>query len=140
MNKIDISKFTTFHNSAGGVVINPNGQIAVVQMDSRDWSFPKGHVDKGETTIQAAKREIYEETGIKYLKLIKEYPTYQRPDGSNPKELKTINLFLFSTKETELKPQESDIVQAIWVEKDKVIETLSHQGDKDFFNSIKNEI
>jgi len=28
------------------------------------WDFPKGHVEKGETDLQAAQREIMEETGI----------------------------------------------------------------------------
>ncbi len=28
------------------------------------WGFPKGHIEKGETEIQAAKREMKEETGI----------------------------------------------------------------------------
>ena len=32
------------------------------------WGFAKGHVEEGETEIQTAKREIFEETGIKDLK------------------------------------------------------------------------
>lgn len=28
------------------------------------WDLPKGHIDPGETKIQAAYRELYEETGI----------------------------------------------------------------------------
>ncbi|MCL1972863.1 MAG: NUDIX domain-containing protein [Endomicrobia bacterium] len=34
------------------------------------WGFPKGHIEKGETGIEAAKREIFEETGIKNIKFI----------------------------------------------------------------------
>jgi len=137
---MDKSKFTKFVNSAGGIIINPNGQIVVVQMGSFDWSFPKGSIEQDETKIQAAKREIYEETGIKNLKLIKEFPSYQRPNGTNPQELKTIYMFLFSSTQTELKPLEPDTIKAVWVEKDKVIDSLSHQGDKDFFNRIKNNL
>jgi len=34
------------------------------------WSFPKGHVEEGENLIQAATRELKEETGIENFKLI----------------------------------------------------------------------
>jgi 8-oxo-dGTP pyrophosphatase MutT (NUDIX family) len=33
------------------------------------WGFPKGHVEKGETDLQAAYREVEEETGISKTKL-----------------------------------------------------------------------
>ena len=34
------------------------------------WGFAKGHVEVGETEIETAKREIFEETGIQDLKFI----------------------------------------------------------------------
>lgn len=34
------------------------------------WGFAKGHVEVGETEEQTARREIFEETGIKDLKII----------------------------------------------------------------------
>ena len=34
------------------------------------WDFPKGHVDKGETEIGTATRELEEETGIKNIILL----------------------------------------------------------------------
>ena len=34
------------------------------------WGFAKGHVEEGETEEQTAKREIFEETGLKDLKFI----------------------------------------------------------------------
>jgi len=33
--------------------------------DSGKWTFPGGHLENGETPHQAAKRELFEETGIK---------------------------------------------------------------------------
>ncbi len=34
------------------------------------WDFPKGHIEEGETRLDAAKREVKEETGIKDLRIL----------------------------------------------------------------------
>ena len=36
----------------------------------RHWDYPKGHVDPGETDLEAAKRELQEETGITEVNLV----------------------------------------------------------------------
>ena len=64
--------------SAGGVVINKNGDILIVNQHGDSWSLPKGHVEMGEDILEAAEREIYEESGIKHLSLLKELGHYQR--------------------------------------------------------------
>lgn len=43
------------------LILNRVGEKGVV---SNDWCIPGGHVDPGETFLQAAKRELFEETGI----------------------------------------------------------------------------
>jgi ADP-ribose pyrophosphatase YjhB (NUDIX family) len=57
--------------SAGGLVLDRRAQEAsgalIGRLDRRGrvlWSLPKGHVEPGETTEQAAAREVAEETGI----------------------------------------------------------------------------
>lgn len=95
--------------SAGGVVVNTKGQVAVISQKGTSWSLPKGHVDPGEELIDAAKREVYEETGIKELKLIKPLGVYTRYKGdstnfSSKKEYKIIHMFLFKTTEEHIKP------------------------------------
>ncbi|MBI4120361.1 MAG: NUDIX domain-containing protein [Parcubacteria group bacterium] len=47
--------------SAGGVVVNNDGQILVVSQKGTSWSLPKGHIDEREDVLTAAKREIHEE-------------------------------------------------------------------------------
>ncbi|MCI0526904.1 MAG: NUDIX domain-containing protein, partial [Nitrospira sp.] len=86
--------------SAGGIVVNKKGQILVVNQRGNSWSLPKGHIDDGEDPLAAAKREIYEESGIGKLSLIKELGSYQRhkiglKGGDDLSELKTIHMFLF---------------------------------------------
>ena len=49
----------------GVILISPNGDFLVVQgRQSKKWSFPKGHGKPGEKPLEAAKRELKEETGI----------------------------------------------------------------------------
>ena len=85
---------------AGGIVINNNKDVAIVNQNHDSWSLPKGHIDKGELILDAARREIYEETGIKDVRLIKSLGNYGRYriglNGKDDKsEFKTIHIFLF---------------------------------------------
>ena len=88
--------------SAGGVVLSPNNQVLVVQQLNDTWSLPKGGIDPGEDELTAAKREIYEESGISDLTYVKDLGSFGRspvgPDGKEMSEIyKTITLFLFTT-------------------------------------------
>jgi len=126
--------------SAGGVVLNDDGLILIVNQKRRSWSLPKGHLEKGESSLEAAKREIYEESGIKELTLIKELGNYERYRIFNESELKTITLFLFKTSEIELNPIDPENPEARWVEKEQIAELLTHPKDKEFFLKIINQI
>lgn len=130
--------------TSGGVVINKEGQVLVVSQNGNSWSLPKGHIDPGEDKLQAATREIYEESGIKDLKLVKEFPSYERyriglDGGEDKSETKTIYMFLFKTNDEKLKPIDPQNPEARWVEKEKVVDLLTHKKDKEFFLSIINE-
>ena len=56
------------------------------------WQMPQGGIDKGESPLEAARRELYEETSITSIELIAEAPDwvfYDLPDellGSALKE------------------------------------------------------
>lgn len=131
--------------SAGGVVVNPKGEVLVVSQHGTSWSLPKGHIEIDEDAVTAAKRETYEESGIKDLELIRELGTYERfkiakNGGDDVSELKTITFFLFKTKEMELMPIDPENPSAQWVAKNKVSALLTHQKDKDFFSQIADKI
>jgi len=131
--------------SAGGVVLNKDGLVLVVNQNGNSWSLPKGHIDPGEEKLEAAIREIYEESGIKNLDLIKELESYERyrigmDGGEDRSETKTIYMFLFTTEEEKLEPLDPGNPEARWVEKEKVAELLTHKKDKEFFLNIINDI
>ena len=88
----------------GGVVVNTNGDILVVSQHGTSWSLPKGHVEPGEDFLITAKREIYEESGVVDLEYIDDFGSYERLGGKNLDQLKHITIFLFKTKQFDLKP------------------------------------
>lgn len=124
--------------SAGGVVLNSQGLILIVNQHGTSWSLPKGHIEKGEDKITAAKREIYEESGITKLYLVRELGSYQRykigMDGrEDESELKTIYMFLFTTNQDGLSPIDPENPEAIWLDKSEVSKLLTHPKDAEFF-------
>lgn len=93
-----------------------DGQILMVQRAARlseggKWGVVGGYVDRDETVVQAAAREVYEETGweVKELKLL---TVIDRPD--RPKEDRQNISFVFfceAVKQTGQPDDESDDVQ-----------------------------
>ena len=131
--------------SAGGVVVNAEGNILLVSQYGTSWSLPKGHLEEGETPLEAARREIREESGVSRLEFVRPLGSYTRhrlsADGAeDDSELKTIHLFLFRTDATELAPLDADNPEARWVERAGVAGLLTHAKDREFFASILNII
>ncbi len=60
--------------AAGGVVTDADGSMLLIRRNGR-WDLPKGKVEPGETLLQAALREVEEETGIKVLPTDHPLPT-----------------------------------------------------------------
>ncbi len=130
--------------SAGGIVIN-NGKILLVLQKFDIWSFPKGHVEEKEEILDAAIREIYEESGVNELNLVEKLGVVQRfkigkDGGEDKEELKEIHLFLFTTKQTHLAPIDPDNPEARLINRSDVKQFLDHPKDISFFESIENKL
>lgn len=131
--------------TAGGIVVNSNGDVMVVSQNGNSWSLPKGHIDPGEDALAAAKREIYEESGVKSLMLIKELGTYQRykiaqDGGDDHSELKNITMYHFTTDEMALNPIDPNNPEARWVAPEQVADLLTHRADKEFVRKNLNKL
>ncbi len=54
-------------------IINPKNEILLIRSSEhnpKDWQFPQGGIEKGESLAQAARREVLEEVGLKNIKLL----------------------------------------------------------------------
>ena len=126
---------------AGGVVLNARGEVLITNRSNTSWSLPKGHIDDGENAREAAEREIFEETGVRELVFVRDLGSYDRyrtslDGGDDMSELKTITMFLFTTSQMELKPVDDMHPEAVWMPREKVVELLTHQKDRDFFQKV----
>jgi len=131
---------------AGGIIVNPERKVAIVNQFGNSWSLPKGHIERGESTLDAAFREIEEETGIPKhsLQFIRPLGSYIRSrisrDGKSvvrnaPREL---HMFLFETWCTSpMRPADPDNPVALWVTPEEASELLTHPKDKEFFVAMR---
>ena len=119
--------------SCGAVVFrtkNERLQILLIRhVNGGHWAFPKGHVEKGETEEQTAKREILEETGLTVIldNRYRQVVTY------SPKKdvVKDVVYFVaHAPSEVKAVAQESEISQVRWVDADKAVEYVSFDNDK----------
>lgn len=136
-------------DTAGGVVMRPDGKIVLVWQNGNSWSLPKGGIDEDESTLEAARREIEEETGLGAadLQYIKELGSLVRysidksgvgEDTSRPPSTRTF--YLFTTEKTELHPQDAEVTEARFVTIDEALTLLTHPKDRDFLESIRDNI
>ena len=124
----------------GVALLNNNNQIFVAKrIDNPNdfWQMPQGGIDKNEKPLDAAFRELREETNIKNVELIKEVnseTTYHLPDrllgiiwrgkykGQTQKWF--IMRFLGDEKEINLKTKNPEFLEWKWIDIDKITEKV----------------
>ena len=128
--------------SAGGVVVRDTqggtgGEVVVIVPTrraadgSRVLALPKGHVDPGETTIQAAVREVREETGIVAEPVcpLGESRYWYRREGRTIG--KTVAFFLFDYRGGDTADHDDEVEEVRWIGLQQAQSELSHQAERD---------
>ena len=115
-------------DSAGAIVFRGD-TVLMIRVGSR-WSFPKGHVEPGETAKQAAVRETREETGIS-AELLTDVPI--TVPSAKPEDRRRVWFFPARYFEGKVKPQLDEISEAIWVKVQDAAEKITFAPDREAF-------
>lgn len=132
----------TFEKSCGAIVFRKfhgNTEVLLIKhLNGGHWSFPKGHVEIGETEPETAIREIKEETGIDVIidLSFREVVSYSPRKDTK----KDVVYFLAKAKNYILNPQIEEISQIKWVEINVAQSSLTYDKDKKLINKAKNII
>ena len=106
--------------AAGCVVHDDAGNMLLILRDGR-WDLPKGKVESGETLLQAALREVEEETGIaplpttRYPLPIKTYHTFNLYGGWHLKQTSWFDAHVAGRKPVGKPQGEEGITEVVWV-------------------------
>lgn len=128
-----------YEKSCGAIVYRKyhgNTEILLIKsIKSGHWSFPKGHMEEGETEEETANREIKEETGLDVLldTGFRETVTYSPKRNTK----KTVVYFVGMATSHELVPQKDEIAEIKWLEIGQAPNVLSYDNDRLIVNKAK---
>lgn len=121
--------------SAGFILITDDFEtdysVLLLHYTSGHWDFPKGNIETNETELEAATRELQEETGIESFRVIPNfrYVLYYKYTRRNVLISKQVTLFLASTGVRKVKISHEHIGYS-WVKKSDATTQLTYKNAK----------
>jgi len=132
--------------SSGGVLIRQTEgehEICLVQIPTRggnpSWRLPKGGIEAGETSEQAALRETREETGCHGEVLSELSPLeywYTRRDdlsGERVRVRKVVDFFLMKYTHGHTGDHDHEVDESRWFSFSQALETISYDAERRVF-------
>jgi 8-oxo-dGTP pyrophosphatase MutT (NUDIX family) len=120
--------------SAGGLVIrNMRGRphVAVVRVRDDILALPKGHPEKGESSQDAALREVREEAGLEATPVEKlgDINYWYARDGDSV--MKIVSFFLFRYRGGRLEDHDHEVEEALWIPLEEAPDRLAYKSEKE---------
>jgi 8-oxo-dGTP diphosphatase len=118
---------------AAGGIVGRGGRILLVQVRNLEgkivWTFPKGHLEKKETWLAAALREVEEETGWKCRSRgVLSNATYRFERDGKP-VFKRVRWYAMEPVEKTGKPDADEIRRTKWIDERKADRSLTYPSD-----------
>jgi 8-oxo-dGTP pyrophosphatase MutT (NUDIX family) len=132
----------THEKSCGAIVYRKHhGNIEILlikHVNSGHWSFPKGHVEEGESETQTAAREVFEETGLDVIidPTFREIVTYSPRKDAH----KTVVYFIAKARKHVFNPQAEEIAEIKWVDVGHAANVLTYDNDKAIIGKVKKAV
>ena len=136
---------TKLQFSAGGVAFRKQDgriDVALISVGADDrWQLPKGLVDKGESTEDAALREVREEAGIDTEIVTRidkvEYWYFWEENGQRIRYHKFVYFYLLRYKAGDVRDHDHEVNDARWVDIDDAIKMLAFDNEKKIMEKAK---
>ena len=132
---------TSYEHSAGGIIVE-DGRVLLIQMHNLEgvdvWTFPKGHIEPGETAEAAAIREVAEESGWECEIISEIYKAeYSFKRGGRPVK-KDVRWFLMRRTGGDGVPRTpEEIVAAKWEPLAGAEKTLGYKSDLELLKLLR---
>jgi diadenosine hexaphosphate hydrolase (ATP-forming) len=114
---------------AGGVVINEAGDVLLIRHRNGSWVFPKGHIESGESKVDAAVREVEEEAGVQAT-VVDPRQTWQTEYVNPRREGRRITWYLLRTPATEAVMREPIFPSGGFFAPDDALGMLAFEEDR----------
>ena len=127
-------------NGVGVIVLNNENKVFVGKRKDNPvdrWQMPQGGVDIGESYLSAMKRELYEETSIKSIEILKEingFFEYELPKNlvgiiwkgrfRGQKQKWFITRFIGNENEINLQTENQEFIEWKWIIPDELPRTI----------------
>ena len=127
-------------NGVGVIILNNENKVFVGKRKDNPvnkWQMPQGGVEIGESYLSAMKRELYEETSIKSIKILKEingFFEYELPKNlvgiiwkgkfRGQKQKWFITRFIGNENEINLQTKNPEFIEWKWIIPDELPKTI----------------
>lgn len=102
------------YDAADACVLTDDGYVLLILRDDGTWAFPGGFLNPGERPLNAAVRELREETGLEFLTSDCERGVFRGSKDRDPRAWIRTHAYLFHTvKLLQVHPMD-DANDALW--------------------------